>query len=221
MGIFKVVKSNLDALQKRIKAIGRKLDKYGLNWNFEIIGESAESVNVYRLDPVGSGWCKIGKTVVDVVSYTFSMESLKLGEWKPIAVIEHTALTEASGTQNMVHAIDGAELLAEWWTANNVCKHCHSNRQRNKTVMLQNELSEYKQVGTTCIKDFTGIDAADIIGLYADISDIYQEEARLHSESIPQSNYTSTFNYLAFCIAEINANGYQKTGSQQKPKLIG
>jgi hypothetical protein len=46
--------------------------------------------------------------------------------------------------------------------------------------------------------------------LYADISDIYEEEAKLHSESIPHSDYTSTINYLAFCIAEINTNGYRK-----------
>jgi hypothetical protein len=147
MDIYKVVKSDFDALQKRIKTIGKKLDKYGLEWRFETLGESVETVNVYRYSHELHCQDKISKAILDVVSYTFEMESLKLGEWKPIAVIEHSTIMEGGRGQNMVHEIDGAEILPEWWTAGNVCEHCRSNRQRNKTVILQNESGEYKQVG--------------------------------------------------------------------------
>lgn len=214
--MYKVIKFELPELEKRVRAIGRKLDKYGMNWHFEVLGESAERVNVYRYDEVNHYQVKVGGTVLDVMSYSFDMETLKLGEWSPVAVIEHMALTDAAGTQNMVHTINNAEPLPGWWTADSKCEHCTSNRRRNKTVMLQDASGAYKQVGTSCIREFTGIDAADIISLYASVGDIYQEELRLTEERVPKSPYTGTVNYLAHCIKMISENGYNKEVTKYK-----
>ena len=209
--MYKVTKSDMPALQKRINAIGRKLDKYGLKWRFEIIGESAEHVNVYAYNHEQNCQVKTGEAVLDVVSYEFEMESLKLGEWKPLAVIEHMALIESGNARNMVHGIGDGELSADWWTADSNCVHCNNKRRRNKTVILQSTNGELKQVGTTCIKDFTGIDAADIISLYADIQDIFIEEPRCYDGGNNYaSEYVSTFDYLAHCIALIKQYGYNK-----------
>jgi hypothetical protein len=208
--MYKVIKEELPALEKRIKGIGKKLDKYGLAWSFKTLGESVEKVNVYKNSEIGRQWTKIDEVIVDVVSYDFSMEPLKIGEWVPIAVIEHMALTLAEGTQNMVHAIGDAETLPHWWTIESNCDHCKSKRERIKTVILQNASGEYKQVGTTCIKDFTGIDAADIISVYASVSDIYIEETAIYGESFYRSNYTETRNYLAHCVKFVAEKGYDK-----------
>jgi len=38
------------------------------------------------------------------------------------------------------------------------CEHCNTKRQRKLGYILKNEAGEYKEIGSTCLEDFTGID---------------------------------------------------------------
>lgn len=49
---------------------------------------------------------------------------------------------------------------------NHLCDHCHTERQRSKAYVIINEAGEWKQVGSTCIKDFTGHVSPEALARY-------------------------------------------------------
>lgn len=140
------------------------------------------------------------------------MESLKLGEYTPIAVLDHTV----SETENIIHNLttdsEKPVIIPEKYrTVKSTCEHCKSDRQRNKTVLLQDTNGNIKQIGTTCIKEYTGTDAADIISIYSDIHDLLIEDLEADYERISHfPRYTETIDYLIACIQLIIEKGYIK-----------
>lgn len=224
MQVYKCCKSDFEDLQKRINRITKKLDKYGYKWTFNVIGESVEEVTVWdyrNLDNIPM-WQftpkNKGKIAVEVISYTFEMESLKLGEYEVIAVLEHNAIQDSN--ENLIHVIkEGVTIPLQYRTVKSICEHCNSDRQRNKTVLLQDTAGNIKQVGTTCIHEYTGIDGLDIIAAYQDIHDIIIDNNRLYADYARIDNYpkyNKTIDYLAACIQLINEKGYNKDETKYK-----
>lgn len=221
MAVYKCFKSDFNTLQKKVNRITKKLDKNGLKWKFEIVSESIEEVDVidhtnYDNVPMWQFQPKnLGKKAVDVVIYEFEMETLKLGEYEPIAVIDHKAIvinSSHSDNFNMIHTIkDGAIIPLKYREIGSHCEHCNSNRFRNTTILLQDEKGNIKQVGTTCIKEFTGIEGIDIIKNYQHIHDIILSNNVnfIHADKFT-NKYISTTSYLTACIELIEEKGYQK-----------
>ena len=222
MQIYKCFKSDFEDLTKRINRITKKLTTHNKKWTFEVITETIEEVSVidYRnIDNVPMWQFKPknkGKIAVDVISYTFEMESLKLGEYEVIAVLEHNAIQDSQ--ENLIHVIkEGITIPLQYRTVKSICEHCNSDRQRNKTVLLQDNTGTIKQVGTTCIKEYTGIDGTDIINNYMDIHNICITEVNVDYDKIGNyPKYTSTLNYLAACIQLITESGYSKEVTKYK-----
>jgi hypothetical protein len=214
---YKCFKADFEILQKKINHIGKKLDKHNLKYTFDILGESIEEIEVidetnYNNVPSWQFHPQHKKIAVEVINYNFEMDSLKLGEYRAITVLEHG--TVEGQTQNLIHVLDENIIIPEKYrTVKSICEHCNSDRQRNKTVLLQDRDGNIKQVGTTCIKEYTGIDAIDVIAAYQDIHDIIIDNNRLYTdyESISRfPRYIKTIDYLTACIELINKEGYSK-----------
>ena len=73
----------------------------------------------------------------------------KIKGWQVLGKIEHDA-----EIGNVVKAY--AEMPEIYRTSTPDCDHCHKPRARKITVILRNETGETKQVGKSCLKDFTG-----------------------------------------------------------------
>jgi len=216
MKVYKCFTSDFQDLEKKIKRITKKLDKNSLKWSFEIIGESVEEVTMWDYvnhDGIPASQFSpknCGKVAVDVTSYTFEMESLKLGEFEVLAVIEHNAVEKTN--ENIIHVIkENASIPVEYRTVKSHCQHCNSDRKRNKTILLINFENKIIQVGSTCIKEYTGIDGLSIIGNYQDIHDIIIEELAMNYGDFGKySKYVPTLDYLTNCINLISTEGYKK-----------
>lgn len=226
MAEYKCLTADFDKLKKRINRITKKLDKYNLKWSFEELGESIEKVNVIDFSNTEGvpSWQFTpkhrGKMPVQVTSYSFEMEHLKLGEYKVVAVIEHNAVIDQ--IENVILPLDeNISIPLKYRTAKSICEHCNSKRQRNKTILLQDNKGNFIQVGKTCLKEYTGIADADVVSIYANIHDIMIEANDL---SIDQNNWNSRYNYvdtklyLANCISLIETEGYKKEGLRTKEK---
>lgn len=74
----------------------------------------------------------------------------KLAGWRFLAKLEHTE----AGT--MIQKMDDAPVPERYRHADASCEHCKLDRQRKDTYIVVNEQGDAKQVGRTCIKDFTG-----------------------------------------------------------------
>ena len=217
MKVYKCFSSDFQNLEKKIKRITKKLDKNNLKWSFEILGESVEEVTMWdyvNRDNIPASQFSpknLGKVVVDVTSYTFEMESLKLGEFEVLAVIEHNAVEKTN--ENIIHVIkENASVSLKYRTVKSHCYHCNSDRKRNKTVLLINPENEIIQVGSTCIKEYTGIDGLSIINNYQDIHDICLTECFADIDRVSNlPKYDKTLNYLASCIQLIDTKGYVKS----------
>lgn len=212
MNTYKCEQSRFAELERRIKSITRKLNRHGLECHFRIVDEYPQAVKYLVECPETQCLANHGTIVVDVVEYEFDMPELKLSGWTPIAVLKHDQTIDTNS--NVVIAINGYDtndIPKEYWTASATCEHCHSKRRRNTTVLLKNAQGELIQVGSTCVKDFTGINAEDIIRTYADVTDIIETPLEFRSfDAHIESKYALTKTYLAACIAEISKSGYEK-----------
>lgn len=212
MNTYRCEQSRFAELERRIKSITRKLNCHGLECHFKVVDEYLQEVKYLVECPETQCLANHGTIVVDVVEYEFKMPELKLADWYPIAVIEHGKSVDTE--TNVVIAINGYDvndIPESYWTAPATCEHCHSNRRRKTTVLLQNANGDLIQIGSTCVKDFTGINAEDIIRAYADVTDIIEKPLEFRSsDSHVESKYALTKTYLAACIAEISKSGYEK-----------
>ena len=215
--IYKTTQYQWKELEKKIKAFTKKLDKYGLKYEFKTLGTAPETVTIYKVDPAdGSTRYKAGQKVVDVVTYEFNCETLKLGEWTPCAVINHEkAIGANEAPMNEVHSVNGATILDEWYHIDSKCEHCNTNRFRRTTVMLVDADGNYKQVGSTCVKEFTGIDAFNIVSAYQFVDEYMEQQPWMEigyyvDNEKRDDRYVKTIDYLAHCIERIENCGYKK-----------
>jgi len=217
--VYRCLASDFPQLQQRIRRIGRKLDKYGKRWSFAVIETKPEKIKIIdysgrRSVPSDQFRPKILTAIEDVTSYVFEMEPLKLGNHRVIAVVEHGVTDDGS---NMIHVIDqSATIPTHYRTGNGVCDHCGINRFRVKTVLLQDEQGRIKQVGKSCLHEYTGIECEDIITIYADCSVLFVDEPAIslsfegYEHFIGNRKYCKTVDYLAACIHRIKREGYKK-----------
>ncbi len=76
----------------------------------------------------------------------------KLAGWDLLGSIEHDPQSE----NNLVNGYHGQQLPKEYRSAEPKCDHCGKARRRNTTYIVRNEQGETKQIGSACLKDFTG-----------------------------------------------------------------
>lgn len=224
---YKCLLSDFNNLEKRVKAISRKLAKYNMSCKLTVLKTAAEKVPHYAEDPETHSLDKIGEVILNVVTYTFEMPELKVGNWTPVSIIKHgtTKIGDAVENCNIVSPINGFDDMTshmDWFKIPSKCEHCGSNRHRKATIMLRNNNSgEFKQVGTTCIKDFTGIDAVDVIGIYGDIQGMLDTptEFKYCGESF-EPIYKNTLEFLTACVFEIHVHGYSNSRSNEPTKDV-
>lgn len=165
----------LPAFAKRLKALNAKAGRFGLD---PIISseptthlyaierevtrsESGEVVSLRRLrkgeipSPPGE--------LVRMAEIQINYPMIKLGDWRVIAKIE------ALPGGNLVFTVsDEASDVAAAEShrhAGLVCEHCGTQRRRQASYLLSNAQGEYKEVGQSCLEDFTGIDAGKALFL--------------------------------------------------------
>ncbi len=86
--------------------------------------------------------------------------------WSALAILE-----KAEGSNRvLIKKIPDVEdnlidyIPDEW---NGDCQHCKMNRKRNSTILVKSPEGEVKQVGTSCLFEYTGIDPQLIASFYA------------------------------------------------------
>lgn len=153
------VEYRLNSLNKR----ARKLGLEEISWKF---GKAyTETREVLTSDPVYSAmppkYVKKDLLVIPI-SITGPFE-VKVSGWQFVAVIDHFF------EGNVIRKIGDIELPIRFRTVSCNCEHCNVNRKRNATYILRNE-NEFKQVGSTCIKDFLGGNCPDDIAQRANFA---------------------------------------------------
>ena len=123
--------------------------------------------------------------------------------WEFVATIEHTP------NGNIIRAInDIRKYLIDIKNVGPECEHCHRIRDRKDTYLVYNkEKDEWKQVGKTCLKDYTGgLDA----GLCATMATFLKtiEEARDDIMIGSYNNYFDANEVKKYAYSLVKAKGY-------------
>jgi hypothetical protein len=109
------------------------------------------------------GYGKVDEEEVVTVDVTLTGESPKLSGWALAARLDW--IEDAA----VLMKVPKVELTKDWTTAKNLCEHCGTIRKRTETFVVKNDAGEEKQVGSDCLMDFLGPNAAAIFGFYTDL----------------------------------------------------
>lgn len=198
---FQIPEANYHKLVEKIGALNKKATKLGATLVvFETLGSKFEEWT----SPDGE------KVPVKVYEVEVTGEAPKLNGWQFVAKIEFNRVG------NVIYKIGNDEVPEYYRDCAPWCDHCKVIRQRKSTYLVVNEAGEFKQVGSTCLKDFTGHANPEKLAQWAEyLIDFYSEAA--DSEWDPDgyqdgSDYLNAQTYLAYTAWSIRNHGWTSRG---------
>ena len=200
MKTYLIPEVNMPKLETALKRIKRKCDKYNCEFNVSV-GEP-----VFHPEITDEG--------VHYIKYVpVSAEGVALADsgWEFIALITHR------DEGNVIRQFNfNYEIPARFLKTSSTCDHCNTNRSRTETCLLHHRGSdEWKQVGKSCLKDFTGqLDAEHAALMATGLAALEKSAEWLSDEGIKHKKYYPVFRFLT-CVNEcINHWGYARSESE-------
>ena len=205
--VFRVVDSKLTELGERIAKLNKKAVKLGTEAiTLTVSDEHAQEVTREMRPPtdsVAAALLAVEGTTRDyverVTDYTFVIvngETPMIAGWVFVATLDHEAdegADEAVGIrrapvgtflvnrigEEAAAAVETADLTA-YRHASNDCDHCGFNRRRKQTyVLYEVATGELRQIGSTCLKDYTGAHNPERIAAWAEwLEGLYSDLGR-------------------------------------------
>ena len=200
-----VYMNRLEELKKVYNRFAKKANAIGLETSLEIGNPYIKNVSVYEYDDIRHCEVKTGNIPVEVVDIELEYPDYKLGNYTVCAVIDHTY-----GEENAVYPCGDFNVPVEYRHGQGVCEHCRTNHKRNKTVVLIDTYGKYKQVGTSCLKEYTGITDISLVSAFQAMDSFMAECDDRYGHYSGADNYRSIKDYLAYCIHYIRKYGYDK-----------
>lgn len=150
----------LDHVRSHLDKIIRRAAKKGLSTLTYKIGTEPHFVPqvIPFHDPFDPD-CQSKTVQLECREVTLSAPVLKLAGWFFVGRIEHLK-TDDGDVVNIVYNAPGTEVPSKYRERSQTCDHCQHKRYRRDTFIVQHENGETKQVGSTCLSDFLGVDAS-------------------------------------------------------------
>lgn len=146
--LYTIPLENLDTFENRFNKLVKAANKIGVPAPTRLI-----LGHIQREVKNTDGVVERTYTVVEV---SVEGSAPVIAGWQFVAVLEHT------DEGNIVRRVPGSDEsidLAAYRTVEPWCDHCRLNRRRNDTYLVRRnkmDAHDIKQVGSSCLKDFTG-----------------------------------------------------------------
>lgn len=191
---YEIYEGNIDRLSKKLTTISNKCAKYGCEFHFEELGETFRNVK-----DEDSGEIRTARFITVDVS-----GKAQISNWEFIATIEH------SKPINIIRSFrPEIEIPEHFYTVDTYCEHCKTRRYRKDTYIVRNtETGEFKQVGKSCLRDFTGGLSAEQVASYISWFD---EVIKGEYVEPGFKSYDSTEEVLQFAVESVRLYGFTKT----------
>lgn len=191
---YEIYEGNMERLSKKLTTISNKCAKYGCEFHFEELGETFRSVK-----DEDSGEIRTARFITVDVS-----GKAQISNWEFIATIEH------SKPINIIRSFQPeVEIPEHFYTVDTYCEHCKTRRYRKDTYIVRNtETGEFKQVGKSCLRDFTGGLSAEQVASYISWFD---EVIKGEYVEPGFKSYDSTEEVLQFAVESVRLYGFTKT----------
>ncbi|MDE7244137.1 MAG: hypothetical protein K2O18_09200, partial [Oscillospiraceae bacterium] len=190
---YTIYEGNMERLEKKLTRIQNKCRKYGCDFRYEQVGEEFRELK-------DNNGCTYTARFVIIEAEGVAV----VNGWKFIASIEHTP------KGNLINRACNVEVPERYYTGQPVCEHCNSRRARKDTYIVMNEeTGEFKQVGKSCLRDFThGMSAEAVAQYVAAFDDLIQGEEPYEGCRIQP--YIKTEKWLRYVAETIRHFGYVK-----------
>ena len=206
MNKFAIYDGNMPKFEKALNRIKNKCIKYNCPFVYNTVGEEFKTETISRLEDGTPLEHDIEITrrfiIIEVEAHPV------IANWELIASLEHTK------EGNIIHSINNNINIPErYYNVAPCCEHCNTNRRRKNSFIIHNTVTnEFKQVGKTCLNDFTGNVNAEWLASF------YSAFEKLATFEAPQGGYNHTDRYfpvidlLTYTVAVTNIYGYCKSG---------
>jgi len=191
----KIPTYRLDQLRHRISLLSQKAEKLGCEpIGLKLIGEP-----YFAKDAIGARVEKFQNVEV------YGPEP-KLNGWHFVAVIQHTQ------EGNILRTLPDFEAPNCYRNTLPHCDHCHLKRNRVDTYLCRHDDGLFKQIGSSCLKDFLGHgDPAAIASLFEILltaSDYCQDAEIWESDGTGSARFIDLQNFLAYVARSIRVDGW-------------
>lgn len=199
MSRYFIPESAIDSLETKLATIRRKCAKYGCEFSYSRIGETFKKVDIQDEDGMRT------EVTIKAIEVEVSGTAIAESGWKLAGKIEHLE------TGNVIHSFSDVAIPDWYRSASPRCEHCNSDRHRKETYVLYHvENNSWKQVGSSCLKDFTGYVSADMAAAIASVYTLFERvaEDRIYIASSPK--YFDIESVMCYAIECVKHWGYHK-----------
>lgn len=193
--------------KKKLDKIAKKAAKYSVPFSYAMGEEHPQKVVVREFDYATHDYYIADEFMVSAVDFEIECDQLvKSNGWTTRAMIEH------GETGNIVTTFGNYEAPLAWYNASPRCDHCGTNRVRNVTFMVEHESGAMKQVGKSCLKDYTGISPVTAL-MFAEITgiDCNGRDFELDGDRASGIKMWEVVDIIALACDEVKKNGYRKS----------
>lgn len=194
---YAIYEGNLDRLEKKLKRIFNKCKTYGCDFHYEQTGEEFRELKDEKGNKYTARFVLVEAEGTAVIN-----------DWEFVAELEHTE------KGNIITGVAGIEVPERYYTTTPVCEHCNSKRYRKNTYIVRNKTTgEFKQVGKSCLKDFTHGMSAEAVTQYMSLFDTLIE-GETPEPGCSYQRYVNTKEYLSYVAETIRHFGYTRSSDE-------
>ena len=209
-----------EEVKKGLDKLSKKAQKYGTPFSYEVVREYQKKVQILEPTNTQSGWVlfPIHEYWVDAVELEITCSPIKLNGWNLIAHIERME----EGDERVVTLLaEGERVKQEWFTWPMKCDHCQTHRMRRAVYICRHDDGREVSVGSSCLKEYTGIDPLGIID-WAMVKDIVAHEEDGLDPEVPFGKgctpLYSVREVIAYAVEAVAEYGYVKSGEHRSTK---
>lgn len=204
---YTIYAEQVEDVTKRLDRLAKKAARYGVPFSYKVGEEYPKKITVWTLDPVTHTQHRTGEHTVAAVDVDVDCDAfIKANGWTVRAKVEH------GDAGNIVSGIGSKPVKQEWYKATAHCEHCKTNRFRAVTYFCENKDGKIKQVGRSCLKDYTGINPATA-AMWAEVQEIFASGMDCTAEEFEERGYAKMYDVetvLAHAYDSIKEFGYRK-----------
>lgn len=192
---YAIHEANMGRLKQKMLRCKNKCDKYGIHFEYNEVGEEYRKVT-----GEGDEEHTARFVLIEVEGHAV------INGWRFAATLDHTS------EGNIIKAYDeSVEIPKRYYDADPICEHCKTTRTRNHTFIVKNEGNgHYKQVGKSCLRDYTGGMDADAIAAFMSVFDLEDYDTPMGGSH--STRYYETAEMLAYMAESVRIWGYVKSG---------
>ena len=199
---FSIPEENIENLEKKLTKISNKCAKYGCDFRYERVCEHFGERSVSENDPCGP--FRSRKEIVKYIDVEVEGKAAVNG-WRFAATLDFT------NKGNIIKGVDGLEIPEKYYSCAPWCEHCQTRRGRSASFIVFNEeTGEFKQVGRSCLRDFTGGLSAEGVAQFESFFKECEEASEYFDAGTFGKSYFEVKPFMAIAAETIRLYGYAK-----------